>query len=754
LTAILFNINAAALAATSEAFRSLDLHDGGAGNSADTQATRQTQTVAQRSAGSDNMILAQSVGSESEDRQPDSIELKPITVEGQVETATSPVEGYVAGRSASATKTDTPLIETPQSISVITRERIEAQNVEDLGQALRYTPGIQGEPFGFEPRLTFLRIRGFDATTTSLFRDGLRLSNPRFAVSYGLEPYGAERIEVPRGPASVLYGQASPGGLVNYVSKRPTLVPFHEVELEVGNYDRHEGKFDLSGPIDADGTFSYRLTGLARESDTQVDFIADDRVFIAPAFTWRPSEDTALTLLARYQEDETRSSQALPAAGTLFPNPNGEIPLDRFTGEPAIDRYDRTEYSVSSLFEHRFNETWTFRQHARYQASDLDDVSVFSNAVRADLRTVERARFDNFGELDEVALDNQAQLEFTTGPLAHSGLFGLDYRRADIRSLQAFGDAPPIDIFNPVYGAGVPTPPVFKDDEIDLEQLGLYLQDQIKLYDRWVFQLGGRYDWADTEIENNLAPEAPVGRDDGEFTGRAGVVYLSDIGLAPYFSYAESFLPPIESTASGELFEPETGRQYEVGVKYQPPGVNSFVTVALFDLTRENFIQFNPTSFAPEQTGEARSRGIELEGVASFDFGLDLIATYTYQDVEITETNNPVELGQRPTQVPEQTASLWADYTIQGGALNGLGFGGGVRYLGSTFGDEANTLKVPDVTLFDAVIHYDWNRFQFAVNAQNVFDNEYIASAFVRTGSPFAVAGQERTIIGSLRYRW
>jgi iron complex outermembrane receptor protein len=172
-----------------------------------------------------------------------------------------------------------------------------------------------------------------------------------------------------------------------------------------------------------------------------VDFISDDRHFIAPAFTWRLGEGASLTLLAHYQEDETSSSQAMPAVGTLFPNPNGDIFLDRFMGEPDIDRYGRTEYSVTSLFEHCTGGAWPFRQHTRYLASDLDDVSVFRNAVRDDLRMVERAWFDKFGELDEVALDNQAQVEFATGPIARTGLFSLDYRRTDVSSLQVLRDS-------------------------------------------------------------------------------------------------------------------------------------------------------------------------------------------------------------------------------------------------------------------------------------------------------------------------
>ena len=265
-------------------------------------------------------------------------EVKVVEQTQAQENPAGPFEGYAASRSATATKTNTAIAETAQAISVIGRDQLEDQNANDLGQALRYTPGIQGEPFGVEPRFTFFRIRGFDASTTGLFRDGLKLSNPGFSISYGLEPFGAERIEVLRGPSSVLYGQASPGGLVNFVTRRPSQETHREFGIEVGSFDRKQATLDIGGTLESNDEFSYRLTGLLRNSDTQVDFVHDDRIYIAPAITWKPNSDTSLTLLTHYQKDDTISSQALPAAGTLLPNPNGPIPRNRFSGEPGVGK--------------------------------------------------------------------------------------------------------------------------------------------------------------------------------------------------------------------------------------------------------------------------------------------------------------------------------------------------------------------------------------------------------------------------------
>ena len=675
------------------------------------------------------------------------VEMSGITVTGRR-------GGYVAEDITSANKIGAALTETPQSVSVITRDQLAVKGVDRLSEALRYTPGVQGETFGFEPRTTFLRFRGFDATTTGLYRNGLQLRNPGFAVGYSPEPYGAQRIEVPRGPASVLYGAGSPGGLVNFISKRPTRQPFGEVSFEPGTYNRWQGKLDLSGPIDTDGTFSYRLTGLARVSDTQVDYVGNDRIFLAPALSWRPTESTTLTVLGRYQQDETRSSQRLPASGTLDANPNGDIPVDRFLGEPGVDQYNRNQWSVGYLFEHDAGGTWQFEQKLRYYAIGLDDVTVYGSALREDMRTLDRYIFESFGDLNALAVDNQAQVDIATGPVSQTVLFGIDYQQVSVGLTQNFGTAPAIDVFNPEYGAEVPEPAPFTDNNTDQRQIGLYVQDHVDILDHWILTLNGRFDWARTETVNDLAEGSTTEQDDRAFSGRAGLVYESDLGLAPYISYSESFLPSLGTDADGAPFDPERGQQWEIGTKYQPSGSNSFVTVALFDLTRQNFLQTDPETFRQVQTGEANSRGIELEGTAGFDFGLDLTASYTHQDVEITESVAEAEEGERPTQVREQMGSLWADYTLQRGPFDGLGFGAGVRYLGPSYGDVPNTLKAPAATLADAALHYDWQNLRIQVNANNVFDNTHVASTFVSGAQDFATYGAERTVTASIRYRW
>lgn len=657
---------------------------------------------------------------------------------------------YVAEDTNTATKSDIPLIETPQSVSVITRARIQAQEINSIGEALRYTAGVRGEPFGFDSRLTWLQFRGFDNTTNGLFKDGLQLRNPAFGISYNLEPYGAEQLDVLRGPSSFLYGQGSPGGLLNYVSKRPTQQSLHEVQFLAGNFGRYEGRFDFGGRVNDSDTFSFRMTGLIRESGTQIDNVPNDRVFIAPALTWRMAPGTSLTFFATYQRDRAGAFQWLPADGTLRFNPNGFIQPHRFTGQPSVDRYNRSEHSVGYEFHHQLSQNWTFLQKMRYNSNETDNVTTFVLGLEPDRRTALRDQWTSYGKLTAIALDNQLSGRLSTGPLQHTLLAGLDFHRISVRHNQNFAEASSIDIFNRYDYGTLGVIPYF-DSRQDTKQLqtGVYIQDQIKL-NNWLLTLGGRHDWARNEATDNVAGTTSS-QSDRKATGRAALTYLFDSGLAPYISYSTFFLPSLGIDANGNQFKPETGRQYEVGIKYQIPHTRAFLTAAVFDLTRENYVQTDPGTFLPVQRGKARSRGLELEAVATFESGWDLIAAYTLLDNEVRETVDPSEQGKRLVQVPAQFGSAWAKYTVPQGKWKGFGIGGGVRYTGYNYADTANSFRVPSYVVGDAVIDYTWNHYRFALNINNILNhntygcfNEGITCNF----------GERRTVVGTVAYRW
>jgi len=682
---------------------------------------------------------------------PGVIQLDPLNVEGRVqgaETAFGSVPGYVATRSASATKTDTPLIETPRAVTVIGREQIETQKAENLQQALRYAPGVFAESSGVQPFSDNFYIRGFAQSTANpnIYQDGM-LRVPQAP----LETYGIERIEMVRGPASVLYGQNAPGGLTNLVTKRPTDTPQHEIQIQGGSFERRQGAFDLGGPIDDAGKTSYRLTGLLRDAETQIDSSRDDRAFIAGAFGWKPTERTSITVFADYQKDEVNFFFGLPAAGTALGNPNGRIPNTRNLGEPGFDRDDVERSSAGYVAEHRFESDWTIRQNLRYSRADISSFQVSNGGLQADQRTISRSVLYRPRDATLLSIDNQVERKLATGDVQHTLLAGLDYRQLEQNSLTRTATAPSLDLYAPVYGRALVVPPVTANSNQDQDQIAIYGQEQMKIGERWIVALGGRQDWAESETVNRLT-NVTTTQADKAFTGQAGLVYLTEIGLAPYVNYAKSFLPVLGTAFGGAPFRPETGKQYEAGLKYEPKFMNASATASVFDIRRQNVTTLDPAHPGfNTQTGEVRSRGFEISGTASPVEGLNVIAGYSYVDAEVTKSNG-TDLGKQPFRVPTHAWSLWGDYSFQDGPLQGFGFGSGLRYIGSSAGDTTNSFTVPSYTLVDAMLRYEIGGYRFALNATNLFDTYYVAGCFAAANG--CNLGQARTVLGTLTYRW
>lgn len=680
--------------------------------------------------------------------------LPEVTVEEQEQAED---EKFVAEDASSATKTDTPIIETPQSISVVTEKQIEVQAAQSVNQALRYTPGVFTVAFEQDARFENLNIRGFSPAlyfNTLLFPDSTGHGSPN------IEPYGLERIEVLKGPSSALFGEVPPGGLVNMISKRPTPVPLYEVLLQYGSYDRYQAAIDLGGPIDKGGTLLYRLTALVRDSNTQTDYVEDNRIFIAPSVTWQPLDSTSITILGYFQKDDNRglATQFLPSQGTLFFNPNGKIPVSRYIGEPSFDRFDKTQYFIGYEFEHRFNQMFLFRQNLRYSDVELNENrAVYGNGLEPDLRTLNRGTYDIVGDSKVFQVDNQGLAFFNTGPVTHEVLAGFTYLWFRQNLPFAFGTGPTLDVFDPVYGQPVTQPPVLFHNILTQNRYGIYLQDQIS-FQGLILTLSGRHDWVDAKDENVIA-DTKSSQDDSAFSGRAGVNYVFDFGLAPYFGFSTSFQPVVGTNFEGNQFKPTRGQQFEGGVKYQPQWFPGLFTAAIYTLKQTNVLTPDPVNqFFQVQQGEIRVRGIELEGQASPVRGLNVVAGYAYTDAEYEKSNVPGQQGNEVIQVPKNQASAWADYTLQVGPLRGAGIGGGVRYFGDTYGDPSNEIKIPSVTLFDAAVYYDFgglcsrfNGLKVAVNAQNTGDKTYVSTC---TNVNNCYYGSKRNILATLTYSW
>jgi iron complex outermembrane receptor protein len=693
--------------------------------------------------------------------------LPEINVQATAWRAWQPVEGYVAPLTTTGTKTDTPLIETPQSVGVVTRDQIDDQGALNVSQALRYTAGVLPEVRPAS-RYDSVFVRGFGGQGTSAayvnFLDGLRQQR---GISYAIptvDPWLLERIEVLRGPASVLYGQTGSGGIVNLVSRRPTEEAVHEVRLEAGSHALLQTAFDFGGKLTEDGEFLYRLTGIGRIAETQYDYNDESRIAVAPAITWRPTADTTLTVLGNYQyEPDGGFYNFAPAVGTVLPNRFGRLPSSFFSGDPNYNLFQRRQASIGYQLEHRLDETWTFRQNFRYQHIDAEFKAISGRALAANQRTLSRSIVHSIEHADTFALDNQAQATFSTGPLDHTMLFGVDWGRSSAKRRLGNGSlssAYALDIFSPSYYLNFPEPTLATTTQIQ-DQLGFYAQDQIAL-GKLRLTLGLRQDFATSETVVRTPAYRQSSQEDSAFTWRVGALYLFDNGLAPYASYATSFLPnsgTFSPARGGSPFDPTTGEQYEAGIKFQPNGFNSYIQLAAFHIRQQDVLTPDPAATTYSiQTGEIRSRGIELEGRASLSDNLDLIAAYAYTDAEVTESTTAGVTGKAVPQVPKHSASAWADYRFTDGPLRGLGLGAGIRYIGKTPGDETNSFDVSSFTLFDAAIRYDLGALredlkgaQLTLNVSNIGDKDYVASCSSADACYF---GNRRLVLAGLRYKW
>lgn len=672
------------------------------------------------------------------------------------ERGTDPVRGFVPVVSSAAMKSDVPILETPQSVSVVSRDQLDARSVTTLVEGLQYVAGLAIQPGGKDPRFDNVFIRGFDNNGYGAYRDGLReVGDPNFLSLFRNEPYGFERIDVIKGPSSVMYGQGAPGGLVDVISKRPPEKAFGEIVGQFGNYDRYQGEFDVGGPATKDGTLFYRLTGVFRDSDAQIanfsNFVKDNRTYIAPAVTWKPTNDTTLTILADYTHDVTGNAfplSMLHVAGGKITNVTA-LPL--FLGDPSYNKFDQEQERVGYQLEHRFSNNLIFESKARYGHTELDYRYLTFVGTPLDTATVFARRAMRIQEqVDTLSTDNHLISKFSMGPLQHTVVSGVDYLTFNMTDRTQSGTAPSLSKINPVYNQAIADPTVLVTPSANqtIDQVGVYMQDQMKIQN-WIFTLGGRYD-ASEQNTYALVSNKTTDTKDTAFTKRGAVSYVFDSGVAPYYSYSESFLPTPNTDFAGNPFKPTTAQQHEVGVKYQPSRA-LLMTVALYDLTRQNSLTSDPSHLGfSVQLGEVNSRGVEFETLAQIVPGLNLVATYTNQDVKVTQSTG-TDLGKVPTLVARQMASAYLDYTVQGGVWDGWGLGGGIRYNGPTFADTTNTIVNEGYVVFDAGLHYRQPKgVNLALNVKNIADRVTLACT---TGGGCQYTSP-RTITGTISYRW
>lgn len=681
---------------------------------------------------------------------------------------------------SSATKTDTAVAETAQSVSVIAREELDARGVQNLNEAMRYVAGVTLESSGIDNRVDDFRIRGFDAGSWSnnVTIDGMRAPQGSQWNRTMVDSWNLERVEVLKGPSAVMYGQVAPGGMVNQVSKTPTPDPQQVLRLGIDGNGQYNTAFDVGAGSD-DNRHLLRLVGLYRDGQTQIDHTEQKHGFLAPSYTFQIAERTRLTLLGLYQKDDGGSTyQFLPMDGTLVATPYGHMKNTTFIGEPGWNTYDRTLWTAGYLFEHSFNGNWTLSQSARHtDVQSLFRTVVTNGGLNADGRTQKRRATWGEGDSKGETVDTRITGKFITGAAEHTLLIGVDWQKADWTGARgAMVNPHDIDIFNPVYSSYVPVTTSISYSGGINRQTGVYLQDQVAL-DQWRLTFGGRYDWTRddtwtrsyTVATNRYGARIPTRGEEEAFSGNLGVLYVADNGLTPYLSYAESFQPSGSNTNMSytlSAFDPVTGKQWEAGIKYQPASFDGLLTFSAYDLRQQNILTNDPdlthntcgtagNSQCQVQDGEGRVRGVELEGRITPLEGFSVIGAASWMDSEVTKSNNGY-IGKQLAMVPDWTAALWADYTFQAGGLEGLSLAAGVRYNGESHGDSANLYLIPGYTLWDAAIRYDVGQHgavgtQFALNVSNLADKRFVSTC---GGVSSCYYGTGRTVTATARFSW
>lgn len=697
----------------------------------------------------------------------------PIVVQGHSDAAATngvDYDGYVASSSASATKTGTSIMRTPQAVNVVTQQEMTDRATTTVTQALQYTPGVISQYGNTDMRVDWLSVRGF---VPGRYMDGLRLSfGARGYAQPKIEPYGLEQVEVLKGPSSVLFGQNNPGGLLNMQSKRPTAETQREVFVQYGSNNHREAGFDMGGSAVEDGSVQFRVVGTGRMADAQTDYISEDRVYIAPSIAWVPNDDTRLTILTQYQKidsDGGGAPPALPASGTLWRNNSYALGPNTFIGEPGFDHFKNEQMSAGYEFEHRLNDTFEFRQKLRVGHVDTETQRVQGAGLIG--TTLVRYAWAFPEDSTTVNVDNQLISRFETGNLAHTLLTGVDYLWEKSAYDEYFvsplssSTVGSLNLINISYTGDARIPGLSTSVRKDMDQVGVYAQDEIYI-DQWTVSAGGRYDIARSTTDTTTVSSASTTRtkqDDSAFSGRLGLVYEFENGIAPYVSYTQSFAPTSGTDRNGLPFDPTEGEQYEVGLRYQPINTNAMLTASLYQLTQSNVLTTDPVNTSYNtQAGEVEVRGLELESKTSLENGFDLSASYSLTDSKVTKANRNSSgvstKGKEQPFIPRHQAAAWVGYQFQNAEWAGIGLGGGVRYIGSSYGDSNNLYQAPGVTLFDAALKYDlgtkWQELagtSLSLTANNLLDKEYISTCISATGCYY---GSGRTVMATLKYRW
>lgn len=635
---------------------------------------------------------------------------------------------YADSYRTTGTKSDLVPIEAPMSYEVYDTELLERRLVDSVNEALRYVPGVTPESRSTVTIFDQYSIRGFQSYRN--YYDGLQLQyNNLWNLAPQVDAYASERIEVLKGPTSVLYGSAPPGGMVNQVAKLPLSVESTDIRLRAGTHSLAEVGIDHNGVSDV---ADYRVVALARQRDGQMRTTEEERYLFAPSATFQLADKTSLNVNLYYQDDpHAIPSTPLPSEGTVYEANWGKLDSDAYAGDANWNNVDRTVTMLGYKFNHEFNNGVTFLQNFRYTDGELLQRNTYHGAPAGQVLTRNAYRTDE--EINGFTVDNQLAFEIATGALTHALLFGIDYQTldSDVRYQDTFANnTPTIGLAAPDYHqftiANIEASFIYdQHNDIEQRQTGYYAQDEIHL-NNWVALANIRHDkYRSTDKLTTSGATTPTDIDQSETSVRLALIYNFENGLKPYVNYATSYQPTSGvDTNTGEAFKPITAEQYEVGLKYAGDRVQ--ITSAYFDITQENVVVNTPDFMEYTQTGEVNSSGFELSVQSDVTDNVSLLATYNQQDVEVTKNPlNTALVGNTPVWVADKQASLWATYFF----TDQFDVSAGIRYVGESALDAQNTATVPGYTLGDLAASYRLNTTtSISLGVNNVTNKRYVGA--------------------------
>lgn len=670
---------------------------------------------------------------------------------------------------ADVLKIDTSTQDSPNTVNVVTKKDISDKAVRKLDDSLRYEPGFLSN-YGADYDTNWLTVRGF---FPSLFINGHRQYTEGYFATV-VEPYGVESVELLQGPASSLWGDTQPGGVINVVTKKPTKTPHKNITVMGGSRNFLLGGFDISDKLNDAGTGRYRLVTTVSREDAELNDVHGWRAYIAPSFTFDLSPDTSLTILTSYLKDHKLPNAGFfPTIGTVWPLDGKKIDRHTNWGDPEHDKNNINQYNIGWELNSKINDNLTFKQSFNYQYQDLEFRTTAAYAYWQDPSKLQKGTLLNDGHTNSITFDNSLTAAFVKGDFDNIFQVGLDYQWFKNDWL---GDGATGEMYPDLFGIfDKPIGDYWSDadlhtwnNSIKKQQIGLYTQAQTIWKESLLLKLGGRLDHVNIDDWNDQANHldshgnkynVSISRgslSDTNFSWNAGLMYLSPVGISPYINYSESFYANSVLNNYGTEFtnppyiyaipEPVQSKQIEVGLKVTPSWLKGYFNVAWYRIRQQNAFTAYADATGPKSNPSDKqvANGLEIQMRAELLKGLNVDLGYSYLDSETTRGDTT----SRTALLPRESATAWLSYNFGSWGLPQLTIASGIRY----FGQQENASKqydLPDVVIWDGAVTYQFDKhWKAQINANNITNKYYIQSADWNT----AYLGEGRIIRGTLSY--